>query len=1281
MSMKKRKLAWLLAASMTLTSLSGVGLTGYAEEEPLILDEVEGEETEAVDVSEGVVPENAESELEPADVEEADGSFESEEQVEEAGTDVFIESVEEVDGIATQSAEVVDDAEDGFVIEQHWKEQKVAKGKKVLLQTNVRKNKGVKLLYQWYIRDAYRWEQISGVTGEDYLFENSGGFEILKCVVTNAANSKTDTIWFDINEDYNSTESITVEDYTEEIYVRPDETAQLSVTASSEKGPLEYKWYENQFNTIGALVATTASFTTEAGNMDYVCEISDGYSESYVNCRVHVRSGYTINDEDETIEASVGDRVQLSVNVETDGFREISYQWYKCKCTEEKDDDEEIAGATSAQYTTDPLGTDGSYRYECVVSDGYGDYCAYRTINTAYSITVDKESEEIYAKPNRAVTLSAKASTGKGKLTYQWVRRQWTGEEEIIGTSPDLTISNPQPGETNYICYIANGYTKTEVYRSVICDNFDFEVEGGCTKYIRQGESTELKVIVSPENVDLAYNWYWYEDQDEVSLGTGKSICVNTPGEYYCEVSDGVSSKVVPYLVKTEDEFQLFSEGEDIRVPYGKCADLKVEAFATSGELEYSWYKNGEYVYSQAEATLRTDPIVKKGQYDEYVCEVRNWIDPGEYEEKGRVVFHVGMENGDESTEKTVGLSVETPKRVWVAYGGSATLSVNAKTEDADNLTYKWYRTTYENLKEEADYNREAIFLSKNKTLPIYNVKEVRRYVCIVSDGITEQKVKFLVGPQEKMGLYAEDEEYAKLLPTNGAGKGVSAGWCGDVYFKFIPDQSGLWTFSFKRNYRIEATIYDESGKTVASFREFDELDDTSIPLQELKSLTPELQAGKIYFIKCDWCDHSDIVSDNTNITVYNKYIGNETHTHTWNSGIITKQPTCVTPGVKTYTCSGCQKIRTEEIPATGAHTMMTVTDRAATCGTEGSQHRECTVCHLKEASTGIPATGAHTMMTVTDRAATCGTEGSQHRECTVCHLKEAGVSISATGAHRYGAYTVAQQPTVLAAGIQVRTCGVCGRTESASIPKLTGTMALKASTLPLQLKKTVELKTIVTGLMAGDSIASCSSNNTKVATVSPTGKVTAKKAGKATITITLASGVSQSVTVKVQKGAVKTSKISGVASKVTLEAGKSLALNPVITPVTTKDKLSYSSSNKKVAAVSKSGVITSKASGKAKITIKSGSKKFVVTVTVPKKAPTGMQGVPVTKSLKKGKSFTIKTKLLPAGAEAKITYKSSNKKIATVNAKGKVIAKKAGTAVITVSAGGIKQTCTVTVK
>ncbi len=1266
MSMKKRKLAWLLAASMTLTSFSGAGLTGYAEEESLILDEVEEEGTEAVDVSEGVVLETAESEAELADAEEAD-------------PDVFIESVEEVDGIATQSAEVADD---GFVIEQHWKRQMVLAGESILLQTNVKKNKGVELLYQWYIEDEYdEWKQISGVSGENYLLENFPDYVNLKCVVTNVANLKTDTVWFSVEKYEKSTDSITIEDYTEIIYVYPDESPQLWVKASSNKGTLQYKWYEEVQDVdeeYWPVVATTASFSPEMKGAYYKCEISDGYSKKYVYCIVDVYFGFIINDEKETIDAKSGERVRLSVDVETGGFSELKYQWYKCR---EGEDDEEIAGATSAQYTTEPLGTDSSYHYTCVVSDGHWECYAYRTIKTDYNIIVDKESDDIYAEPNQTVTLSVKASTGKGKLTYRWVKREWNEDEyveETVGASPDLIISNPQPGETIYTCCITNGYTEIEVYRTVICSNPDFAVEGGCTKYIRPGESTELKVIAFSENATLSYDWYciknkYNEDNDDyeyykVSLGTGKSIRVNEAGEYYCEVSNGELRKTVYYSVRIEDGFQLLNTREDIKVPYGKCAELKVEASVTYGALKYRWYKNDEQLKGQTKATLKTDPIVRKGQYDEYVCEICD----DDWEEKGEVIFRVGMENGDGSAEKTVWLSVEAPKRVSVAYGGSATLSVNAKSEDVDNLTYKWYRIDDEMLEEDID---SATFLSRRKTLTIYNVREVRRYVCTVSDGVTEQKVKILVGPQEKMDLYAEDEEHAKLVPINGSSRAISGFWRGYVYFKFIPDQTGPWTFSFERDWWIKAVMYDESGKIVANL--WDDMSDWN---RELSPWTPELQAGKTYFIMCKGLEFDSAVAEKLDITVHNKYIG-EVHEHTWNSGTITKQPTCVTQGVKTYTCSGCQKTRTEEIPATGAHTMVTITDRAATCGTAGSQHRECTVCHLKEAGTSIPATGVHTMVTVTDRAATCGTEGSQHRECTVCHLKEAGTGIPATGAHRYGAYTVTQQPTVLAAGIQVRACGVCGRTESASIPKLTGTMTLKAGTLPLQLKKTVELKTIVIGLMAGDSIASCSSNNTKVATVSPTGKVTAKKAGKATITITLASGVSQSVTVKVQKGAVKTSKISGVASKVTLEAGKSLALSPVITPVTTKDKLSYSSSNKKVATVSKSGVITAKASGKAKITIKSGSKKFVVTVTVPKKAPTGMQGIPATKSLKKGKSFAIKAKLLPAGAEAKITYKSSNKKVATVNAKGKVTAKKAGTAVITVSAGGIKQTCTVTVK
>ena len=360
---------------------------------------------------------------------------------------------------------------------------------------------------------------------------------------------------------------------------------------------------------------------------------------------------------------------------------------------------------------------------------------------------------------------------------------------------------------------------------------------------------------------------------------------------------------------------------------------------------------------------------------------------------------------------------------------------------------------------------------------------------------------------------------------------------------------------------------------------------------------------------------------------------------------------------------------------------MTTIIDQAATCGTAGSQHRECSVCHTKEASTEIPATGAHQMTTIIDQAATCGAAGSQHQECSICHTKEASSMIPPTGAHQYGAYHVTKQATIFAAGDEVKTCSVCGASEHRSIPQKQGTITLTATKLPLQVRKSVALSKIVTGLAAGDSIASCVSSNPNVATVDNSGKVTGKKAGTAVITIILASGVPAKVTVTVQKKAVATAKIMNGEKSLKLNIGDKKTLQPVISPITTTDKMSYTSSNKKVATVTKGGVILAKKSGTANITVKAGKKKVTVKVTVAKKAPTGMNGVPASKTLKAKKSFTIKPKLTPSGAEAKITYKSSNSKVVTVNAKGKVTAKKAGTAVITVKADGVVRTCTVTVK
>ena len=83
------------------------------------------------------------------------------------------------------------------------------------------------------------------------------------------------------------------------------------------------------------------------------------------------------------------------------------------------------------------------------------------------------------------------------------------------------------------------------------------------------------------------------------------------------------------------------------------------------------------------------------------------------------------------------------------------------------------------------------------------------------------------------------------------------------------------------------------------------------------------------------------------------------------------------------------------------------------------------------------------------------------------------------------------------------------------------------------------------------------------------------------------------------QAKTVKTKSITGLKGKLTLKRKGKLALKPVLSPITSQEKVSYMSSNSKIVAVNKRGVITGKKKGSAKITVKSGKKRKVIRVTV----------------------------------------------------------------------------------
>ena len=238
-------------------------------------------------------------------------------------------------------------------------------------------------------------------------------------------------------------------------------------------------------------------------------------------------------------------------------------------------------------------------------------------------------------------------------------------------------------------------------------------------------------------------------------------------------------------------------------------------------------------------------------------------------------------------------------------------------------------------------------------------------------------------------------------------------------------------------------------------------------------------------------------------------------------------------------------------------------------------------------------------------KEATCASEGSEERTCARCKEVEKR-TIPATGEHSYDSWKTTRESTVLNMGQQERICSVCKKKETKSIAKLKATISLNVSgTIPLKTKQTFTPKVT---MGKGDKVASWKSSNKKVVSVGRNGKIKGLKAGKtATITVQLQSGLKKSFKVKVQKKNVATKSLKvvnvstgkKVSSKVSLKRKQTLKLAATVSPITSKEKVKYSSSNKKVVSVSSKGVIKAKKKGKATITVKSGKKTYKIKVTV----------------------------------------------------------------------------------
>ena len=200
---------------------------------------------------------------------------------------------------------------------------------------------------------------------------------------------------------------------------------------------------------------------------------------------------------------------------------------------------------------------------------------------------------------------------------------------------------------------------------------------------------------------------------------------------------------------------------------------------------------------------------------------------------------------------------------------------------------------------------------------------------------------------------------------------------------------------------------------------------------------------------------------------------------HVWGSGKVTQEPTCIMPGIKTYTCAECLGTKTEEILATGMHENTEIrnakeatcaeegytgdiyckdcgtklssgktiakTDhiwdsgkitKTATCKESGTKTYTCTSCNTTKTEE-IPATGNHQNTELRNvKEATCAQEGyTRDIYCKDCGTKlSSGKTIAKTD-HIWDSGKITKTATCKESGTKTYTCTSCNTTKTEEIP------------------------------------------------------------------------------------------------------------------------------------------------------------------------------------------------------------------------------------------------------
>ena len=233
--------------------------------------------------------------------------------------------------------------------------------------------------------------------------------------------------------------------------------------------------------------------------------------------------------------------------------------------------------------------------------------------------------------------------------------------------------------------------------------------------------------------------------------------------------------------------------------------------------------------------------------------------------------------------------------------------------------------------------------------------------------------------------------------------------------------------------------------------------------------------------------------------------------------------------------------------------------------------------------------------------------------------------------------------------------------------------IVLSRSSLSLYRFETAQLTALVLPASASKRGIAFKSSQGGVASVSQTGLITAKKAGTAVITCysTADKTILSTCTVTVSQKANPTS-IALTPDTTGLVVGSTLALTAQQYPAAACDQFTWRSSNTRIATVSETGVVTARATGKVTITVTSRQSTRVkatrTLLVVTPDSPLSIKASSDSFILTEGTVTPMGMQAFPLTKSQVFTYRSSRTSVVSVSADGKMTARKAGKAVITVT-------------